>query len=166
MAVVPSIWFEGTAEEAMNFYAETFPNSSVGSIERYAGDQGVPGEKELKGKVLTGFFNVNGTEFLCLDGPAGVFPANGGNTSFTVEFESQDELDKVWEKLLDGGKPLQCGWITDKFSLTWQIVPKIMGQLMSDPSTTPAQKKALLQAMMPMIKLDGPKLQEAYNNVK
>lgn len=162
MAVVPSIWFEGTAEEAMNFYAEVFPNSSVGYIERYAGDQGIPSEQELKGKVLTGFFKVNGTEFLCLDGPSGVFAPTGGNISFTVEFDTQDELDKVWDKLLDGGKPSQCGWITDKFGITWQIVPKSMGVMMSDPNTTPAQKKALMQAMMPMVKLDGPALEAAY----
>ena len=162
MAVIPSIWFEGTAEEAMHFYAETFPNSKVGHIERYAGDQGIPSEQELKGNVLTGLFTVNGTDFLCLDGPSGLFVPTGSNISFTINFETQEELDKVWDKLLDGGKPQQCGWITDKFGITWQIVPKIMGDLMGDPNSTPEQKKALMQAMMPMVKLDGPTLEKAY----
>jgi predicted 3-demethylubiquinone-9 3-methyltransferase (glyoxalase superfamily) len=162
--IKPFIWFEGTAEEAMNYYVETFPNSKIIHIERYAGDQGIPGEKELKGKVLTGMFELNGQEFGCLDGGS-MFPMSGA-ISFMVEFETQEELDKVWDRLLDGGKALQCGWVTDKFGVTWQIVPAIMGRLMSDPNTTAAQKKALMEAMMPMVKLDGDKLEEAYNSAK
>jgi predicted 3-demethylubiquinone-9 3-methyltransferase (glyoxalase superfamily) len=83
-----------------------------------------------------------------------------------VEFENQEELDAVWEKLLDGGKPQQCGWISDKFGITWQITPASMGRMMSDPEATPAQKQALMQAMMPMVKLDGPALEKAFEDAK
>lgn len=164
MTITPFIWFENSAEEAMNFYASTFNNSKIIDIERYTGDQGIPGEAELKGKVLNGTFEIDGQRFMCLDGGP-QFPMTGA-ISFMVEFEEQSELDEVWEKLLDGGKPQQCGWITDKFGVTWQIVPAIMGRLMSDPDATPAQKQALMQCMMPMVKLDGPKLKEAFDAAK
>jgi predicted 3-demethylubiquinone-9 3-methyltransferase (glyoxalase superfamily) len=164
--VTPFIWFTDTAEEAMNFYASVFPDSKVGEIERYAGDQGIPGEQELKGKVLTGSFEIMGQQFMCLDG--GKQPGFELNSavSFLVEFENQEELDAVWEKLLDGGKPQQCGWISDKFGITWQITPASMGRMMSDPEATPAQKQALMQAMMPMVKLDGPALEKAFEDAK
>jgi predicted 3-demethylubiquinone-9 3-methyltransferase (glyoxalase superfamily) len=100
----------------------------------------------------------------CLDGGPLFKPSSA--ISFMVEIESQDELDQVWEKLLDGGTPQQCGWITDKFGITWQIVPAIMGRLMSDESATPEQKKAVMQAMMPMVKLDGPVLQDAFEKAR
>src|SRR5437868_5899284 len=103
--VKPCIWFLGNAEEAMNYYVETFPNSRIKHVERYAGNQGIPSEQELKGKVLTGAFEINGQEFMCLDGPP-VFQS-GGNVSLFVEFDTQEELDKVWDRLLDGGKPQQ-----------------------------------------------------------
>lgn len=159
--IIPFIWFEGGAEEAMNYYVETFANSKILEIERYAGDQGIPGEKELKGKVLTGIFEIMGQKFMCLDGGQ-QFKLTGA-ISFLVEFETQEELDTVWDKLMDGGTPMQCGWITDKFGVTWQITPKAFGELMSSPDTTPAQKKAMMEAMMTMVKLDMPKLQEAYD---
>ena len=162
--VTPSIWFQGNAEEAMNFYVQTFPDSKIIQIERYTGDQGIPDEDKLKGKVLTGIFQVAGQQFSCLDG--GPYFQPGGNISFMVEFETQDELDKVWEKLLQGGQTQQCGWITDRFGTTWQIVPASLGRMMGDPDATPEQKKALAEAMMPMVKLDGPALETAFNNAK
>jgi predicted 3-demethylubiquinone-9 3-methyltransferase (glyoxalase superfamily) len=162
--IKPFIWFKDNAEEAMNFYVSTFKNSKIKHIERYAGDQGIPGEKELKGKVLTGVFEINGMEFQCLDGGP-VFELSSA-ISFVVEFDEQAELDEIWAKLLDGGKTQQCGWITDKFGVTWQIIPSIMGKMMSDPNATPEQKKAVMQAMMPMVKLDGPKLQEAFEKAQ
>ncbi len=162
--ITPFIWFKDNAEAAMNFYVSTFKDSRINHIERYAGDQGIPGEKELKGKVLTGEFEIMGQPFMCLDGGP-VFELTSG-ISFVVEFETQAELDAVWEKLLSGGKPQQCGWITDKFGVTWQICPKSLGQMMDDPATTPEQKKALMKAMMPMIKLDGPALEAAFKATK
>jgi predicted 3-demethylubiquinone-9 3-methyltransferase (glyoxalase superfamily) len=161
----PFIWFENQAEEAMEFYTFVFPGSRIVHIERYTGDQGIPGEEQLKGKVLTGIFELGGQQFQCLDGgkqPG--FELNSGAISFLMEFDEQSELDGVWDKLMDGGKPQQCGWIVDKFGVTWQIVPKVLGDLMGDPTATPGQKKALAGAMMPMVKLDGPKLKEAFDS--
>jgi predicted 3-demethylubiquinone-9 3-methyltransferase (glyoxalase superfamily) len=160
--VTPFIWFENQAEEAMNFYVSTFPNSKILEIERYAGDQGIPGEKELKGKVLTGVFEVYGLRLMCLDGGSVFKP--GGNISLLVEFDTQEEIDSVWEKLLDGGTPQQCGWIVDKFGTTWQITPKALGEMMS--SGTPAQKKALMAAMMPMVKLEIEPLRAAFEGAE
>lgn len=162
--ITPFIWFNNQAEEAMNFYVSVFPNSKITHIERYTGDQGIPGEKELKGKVLTGVFEVVGQKFMCLDGGP-VFQLSDA-ISFLLEFDTQEELDGVWNKLLDGGKPSQCGWITDKFGVTWQITPKVLGEMMSDPNATSEQKQAVTKAMMPMVKLDGPKLKEAFDSVK
>lgn len=162
--VTPFIWFNQNAEEAMNFYVSTFPNSKIHLIERYAGDQGIPGEAELKGKVLTGVFEVYGLKIMCLDGGPQFQP--GGNISLLVEFDTQEEIDAVWDKLLDGGTPQQCGWIVDKFKTTWQITPKAFGEMMNNPETTPQQKKALMEAMMPMVKLELPKLKAAYEAAK
>lgn len=165
--IKPFIWFDSQAEEAMNFYVSTFPNSKINHIERYTGDQGIPGEKEMAGKVLTGIFEINGQEFQCLDGgkqPG--FELNSGGISFVAEFETQEQLDEVWNKLLDGGKPQQCGWITDKFGVTWQIIPTAMGRLMGDPSATPEQKKAVIQAMMPMVKMEIAPLEAAFEAAK
>lgn len=162
--ISPFIWFQGNAEEAMNYYAATFPNSKITQVERYTGHQGIPGEKELKGKVLTGVFELNNQQFMCLDG--GPQFEMTGAISFLVELDTQEELDGVWEKLVDGGKPIQCGWVTDKFGVTWQITPTGLGKMMSDPSATPEQKSALTQAMMPMVKLDIAKLEAAFNGAK
>lgn len=159
--ITPFIWFDGNAEAAMNYYTSVFPNSEIVDIERYAGDQGIPGEQELKGKVLNGTFTVVGQRFMCLDGGP-QFQLTGA-ISFMVEFDDQAELDAVWDRLLDGGRPSQCGWITDKFGVTWQITPTVLGRLMSDESATAEQKKAVMQAMMPMVKLDGPALQAAFD---
>lgn len=162
--LTPCIWFKNGAEEAMNFYVSTFKNSKIKHIERYTGGQGIPGEQELKGKVLTGIFEIDGQELMCLDGGP-LFELTAA-ISFQVELDTQEELDAVWKKMLNGGKAQQCGWITDKFGVTWQIVPKAFGELMISPSTTPAQKDALMAAMLPMVKLDMPKLQQAYDNAK
>lgn len=162
--ITPFIWFQGNAEEAMSYYVATFPNSKINQIERYSGDQGIPDEEKLKGKVLTGVFELNGQPFMCLDGGP-VFEMSGA-ISFLIEFDTQEELDRVWERLLDGGKPQQCGWVTDRFGVTWQITPSSLGRMMSDPSATPEQKAALMQAMMPMIKLEAAKLEEAFNSAK
>lgn len=162
--VTPFIWFDNNAEEAMNFYAGVFPNSRVVAIERYTGDQGIPGEQKLKGKVLTGTFEIMGQQFMCLDG--GPQFEMTGAISFAVELETQEEIDEVWDKLAEGGAPQQCGWIVDKFGVTWQIVPAVMGRMMGDANATPEQKKAVMQAMMPMVKLEIAPLEEAFNSAK
>ncbi len=162
--ITPFIWFVDNAEEAMNYYVETFPNSKIVQIERYAGNQGIPGEKELTGKVLTGIFELNGQKFMCLDGGP-QFEASGA-ISFLIEFDTQEELDKVWDRMLDGGTPQQCGWVTDKFGVTWQITPTALGRMMSDPNATPEQKQAVMGAMMPMVKLDIAQLEAAFEAAK
>ncbi|HEX7259650.1 MAG TPA: VOC family protein [Candidatus Saccharimonadia bacterium] len=160
----PCIWFESGAEEAMNYYVSTFRNSKITHIERYSGDQGIPGEEKLKGKVLTGVFELEGQEFMCLDG--GPQFEMTGAISFLFEFETQEEIDEVWEKLTDGGKPLQCGWVTDKFGLTWQITPVQLGRMLGDELATPEQKKAVMDAMLPMVKLDIAQLEAAFEGAK
>ena len=162
--IVTCIWFTGSAEEAMNYYVETFKDSKITHVERYSGDQGIPSEKELQGKVLTGVFELMGQKFMCLDGPD-IFPMSGA-VSFLMEFETQEELDHVWERLLDGGKAQQCGWVTDKFGVTWQVTPTALGRMMSDPNASSEQKKAVMQAMMPMVKLEIAPLEEAFNSAK
>lgn len=162
--IIPFIWFNDNAEVAMNYYVSIFSDSKIVGIERYAGDQGIPGESELKGKVLNGIFELMGQRFMCLDG--GPQFKMTGAISFLIEFDTQNTLDAVWDKLLDGGKAMQCGWITDKFGVTWQITPKCLGAMMSDPLATPEQKKAVMQAMMPMVKLDIAKLQAAFEDAK
>ena len=162
--IKPFIWFTGQAEDAMRFYVSLLPDSRIVHIERYTGDQGIPDEKELQGKVLTGIFVLRGQEFQCLDGgPAFTGP---GNVSFMVDFDDQSELDRVWEKLLDGGETMQCGWIKDRFGVVWQIIPSVLGAMMGDPDATAAQKQAVMSAMMPMVKLDGPALKAAFDGAK
>ena len=160
----PFIWFQGNAEEAMNYYVSTFRNSKITQIERYSGDMGIPGEVELKGKVLTGVFELDGEQFMCLDGGQ-LFELTGG-ISILAEIDTQEELDEIWVKLIDGGQPMQCGWVTDKFGVTWQITPTYLGEMMSDPSATSEQKKALMEAMMPMVKLEIAPLKAAFEAAK
>ena len=158
--ITPSIWFQGDAEAAMELYVDTFPDSKVVMIERYQGNQGIPHEAELAGKILTAVFELNGRRFMCLDG--GPEFTLTGAISFLVEFDTQAELDAAWDKLIDGGTPQQCGWLTDRFGVTWQLVPASFGRMTSDPDATPQQKQALMQAMLPMVKLDGPALEAAF----
>lgn len=163
-SITPFIWFKDNAEEAMNFYVSTFDNSKIIQIERYTGDMGIPGEKELKNKVLTGVFEIMGQRFMCLDGGP-VFKLTGA-ISFLIELKTQQEIDRIWDKLNDGGNPLQCGWVTDKFGVTWQITPESLGKMMSDPAASYEQKKAVTEAMLPMVKLDKAKLDEAFESAK
>ena len=122
--ITPFLWFDNNAEEAMNFYVSVFKNSKITSIVRY-GEAG-PGPK---GTVMTGIFQIEGQEFYALNG--------GPNYSFTpaislfVNCETQQEIDELWEKLSEGGKKDRCGWLTDKFGLSWQIVPSVLGKLLT-----------------------------------
>lgn len=162
--ITPCIWFQGTAEEAMEHYVATFPNSKVHTIERYTGDQGIPGEEDLVGRILTAVFELDGQKLMCLDGGP-LFELTGA-ISFQVEFDTQEELDHAWDRLVDGGVHQQCGWLIDRFGVTWQLVPRSFGRMMSDPAATPAQKRALMEAMMPMVKLDGPALEAAFDRAR
>jgi predicted 3-demethylubiquinone-9 3-methyltransferase (glyoxalase superfamily) len=147
------LWFDNKAEEAMNFYTAIFRNSKIGKVARY-GDAG-PGPK---GSVMTATFELDGREFMALNGgPMYKFtPA----ISFVVNCKTQEEVDHHWNKLLEGGAAQQCGWLTDQFGVSWQIVPTILGELMTDKD--PAKAKRVMEAMLKMVKLDIKTLQQAY----
>jgi len=152
--ITPFLWFDNNAEEAMNFYISVFKNSKITSITRY-GEAG-PGQK---GTVMTGIFQVEGQELYAL---------NGGPTySFTpalslfVNCESQQEIDELWEKLSEGGKKDRCGWLADKFGLSWQIVPSVLGKLLHGPD--PEKSNRVMKAMLKMNKLDIRQLQQAFD---
>ena len=150
--ITPFLWFNDNAEEAVNFYASIFKDAKIIEVARY-GDAG-PGPK---GSVMTMKFRLNGLEFVALNaGPHYSFtPA----ISFVVNCENQAEVDHYWDKLLEGGKSMQCGWLTDKFGLSWQIVPTQLPKLLQDKD--PAKAKRVMEAMMKMVKLDIPTLEEA-----
>ena len=153
--ITPFLWFNDQAEEAMNLYTSVFKNSKVVSATR--NPAGAPGPE---GAMLVGSIILDGQEFLLLNGgPQFTFsPA----VSFVVDCKTQEEVDEFWEKLSEGGgEKQQCGWLKDRFGVSWQIVPSVMGQLMS--SATPAQASRIMQAMMQMTKIDIAKLQEAFD---
>lgn len=151
--ITPCLWFDGKAEEAVNFYTSIFKNSKIGDV-MYYGDAG-PGEK---GTVLTVTFELDGQEFMALNGgPMFQFtPA----LSLFVACETQEEVDHFWTRLLEGGAPLQCGWLTDKFGVSWQIVPTILDKMLRDKD--PAKADRVMRAMLKMIKLDIEPLRQAY----
>lgn len=151
--ITPFLWFNDQAEEAANFYTSIFKNSKIGTINRYGED--VPGPK---GKVMTVTFELDGQEMIALNG--------GPDFSFTeaisffVKCEDQAEVDRYWEKLSEGGQVQQCGWLKDKYGVSWQIVPTILEKLMNDPD--PQKANRVTQAMLQMIKIDIEGLKRAY----
>jgi predicted 3-demethylubiquinone-9 3-methyltransferase (glyoxalase superfamily) len=151
--ITPFLWFDGKAEAAMNFYVSIFKNSKVVSVARY-GDAG-PGPK---GTVMTAAFQLDGQDFVALNGgPHYTFtPA----ISFVVNCDTQAEVDEFWGKLSAAGKTNRCGWLTDKYGVSWQIVPSILGKLMTDKDAE--KTKRVMQAMLKMDKLDIEGLQQAY----
>ena len=150
--ITPFLWFDGNAEEAANFYISIFKNSKMGKISRYS-DAG-PGPK---GSAMSVTFQIEGQEFFALNGgPQFKFtPA----ISFFVNCETQQEVDDLWEKLSAGGRTDRCGWLQDKFGLSWQIIPTVLGQLLGDKD--PQRAKRAMQAMLQMTKIDIKKLQQA-----
>jgi predicted 3-demethylubiquinone-9 3-methyltransferase (glyoxalase superfamily) len=149
--ITPFLWFDGKAEEAMNFYVSTFKNSKVLSVNR-CGDGPGP-----KGTVTSARFQLEGQEFFALNGgPHFTFtPA----ISFFVDCETQPEVDELWEKLSEGGETQRCGWLKDKFGLSWQVIPSVLGDLLQDKN--PEKSERVWQAMMQMEKIDI-KAQQAY----
>ncbi len=152
--ITPFLWFDTQAEEAATFYISIFRNSKIETVSRY-GEAG-PGSK---GSVMVVKFRLNGQEFTALNGgPQFKFtPA----ISFLVNCDTQEEVDELWEKLSAGGRKDRCGWLQDKFGLSWQIVPTALGRLMSDP----AKSKRVMQAMLQMEKIDIRRLEEAGEQV-
>jgi predicted 3-demethylubiquinone-9 3-methyltransferase (glyoxalase superfamily) len=151
--ITPFLWFDDQAEEAMRFYTSIFKNSKIENVSRYGNE--APGQK---GKVMTASFSLEGREFMVL---------NGGPTfhfteaiSFFVNCETQAEVDDLWEKLSDGGEKGQCGWLKDKFGVSWQIVPTTLGILLNDKDAEKSSR--VMQAMLKMKKLDIAGLERAY----
>lgn len=151
--IVPCLWFDNEAEEAMNFYTSVFKNSKKGKIEYY----GEAGPRPA-GTVLTASFELNGMEFLALNGgPHFKFTEA---VSFQIPCDSQEEVDYYWDKLIEGGgQPSQCGWLKDKFGLSWQVFPTILPKLLGDPDRAKANR--VMQAMMQMGKIDTAKIEQA-----
>lgn len=152
--ITPFLWFDNQAEEAMNFYVSVFKDSRVLGISRYG--EGAPGPA---GQVMTASFEINGQEFTALNGG----PQQFGFTeaiSFLVDCENQEEVDYLWDKLTEGGEPGPCGWLKDKYGLSWQIVPRALSELLGDKD--PAKAQRVLQAMLKMSKIDVAGLQKAY----
>jgi Uncharacterized protein conserved in bacteria len=154
--ITPFLWFDHKAEEAVNFYTSIFKNSKIGKIARYdeAGEK-VAGRPA--GSVMTVEFELEGQDFIALNGgPQFKFTEA---ISFVVNCETQAELDYYWEKLIAGGEEVQCGWLKDKFGLSWQVVPTVLGELLS--SKDAAESQRVMEAMLKMVKLDIKKLQAA-----
>ncbi len=151
--IAPFLWFDDKAEEAMNFYVSIFKNSKVVSISRYG--EGGPGPK---GTVMTGTFELERQKFMALNGgPHFKFsPA----ISFFVNCETQTEVDALWEKLSAGGEKQRCGWVTDQFGVSWQIIPTALGKMLSDPD--PVRSRNVMKAMLQMDKIDIDQLKQAY----
>src|ERR1700686_3513077 len=151
--ITPFLWFDGNAEEAANYYISIFKNSKMGRISRF-GDAG-PGPK---GSVMSVTFQIEGQEFFALyGGPQFKFtPA----ISFFVNCETQKEVDDLWEKLSEGGKKERCGWLKDKYGLSWQIIPSILGKLLQDKDAEKARR--VMNAMLQMDKIDIERLEQAH----
>jgi len=154
--ITPFLWFDTKAEEAANFYTSIFKNSKILKVTRYS-KSGSQASGAPVGSVMTVAFQIEGQNFSAINaGPVFKFTEA---ISFVINCETQNEIDYYWEKLSDGGDPKsqQCGWLKDKFGLSWQVVPSVLGELMSDPSKSERVMKALLK----MKKLDIKTLQEA-----
>jgi predicted 3-demethylubiquinone-9 3-methyltransferase (glyoxalase superfamily) len=151
--ITPFLWFDGNAEEAMNFYTSIFKNSKIGRVSRY-GEAG-PGPK---GTVMTATFELQGQQFMALNGGPG-FKFNE-SISFFVNCQTQQEVDELWDKLSAGGEKSRCGWLKDKFGVSWQIIPTILGELLGDRD--PEKSKRVMQAMLKMDKIDIAALKRAH----
>lgn len=151
--ITPFLWFDDQAEEAMNLYVSIFKNSKVLSVTRYG--EGGPGPK---GTVMTATFELDGQTITALNGgPHFKFTEA---ISFAINCETQEEIDELWEKLSEGGEKGRCGWLKDKFGLSWQVNPRILGEMLGDKD--PEKAKRVVQAMLQMDKFDIRTLEQAY----
>lgn len=145
--ITPFLWFDDQAEEAMRFYISIFKNSKVLSIS--------PGPD---GKVFSVNFELDGQEFIGLNG--GATSKFNDAISFFINCDTQQEVDFLWERLTEGGEEVQCGWLKDKFGLSWQVVPEVLGELLADPD--PVKSQRVMQAMLQMKKIEIASLMKAY----
>ncbi len=152
--ITPFLWFDNQAEEAANFYVSIFNNSRIGHVTRYG--EGSPGSK---GTAMSVTFELDGQKFYALNGgPHYTFtPA----ISLFVNCETQREVDELWEKLSAGGEESRCGWLKDKYGLSWQIIPSALGEMLQDKDAVKA--KRVMDAMLQMSKIDISRLQQAYD---
>ena len=151
--VTPFLWFDNQAEEAMNLYVSLFKNSKVLGVSRYG--EGGPGPA---GTVMTATFQLDGQEVMALNG--GRYFRFTEAISLFVNCETQEEVDELWEKLSEGGEISQCGWLKDRYGLSWQIVPTALGEMLGDPD--PQKAQSVMQAMLQMTKIDIAALRRAY----
>jgi predicted 3-demethylubiquinone-9 3-methyltransferase (glyoxalase superfamily) len=155
--ITPCLWFDNQAEEAVNFYTSLFKNSKIMNVARYD-EAGAKASGMPKGTVMTMTFHLDGQEFMVLNGgPAFKFTEA---ISFMVDCETQAEVDELWNKLTEGGEEVQCGWLKDKYGLSWQIVPTVLGEMLGDKDPVKAQR--VMQAMLQMKKIDIAGLRRAY----
>lgn len=152
--ITPFLWFDNQLEEAMNFYVSLFDDSQILQVSRYEVDA-----PESPGKVLTATFRLAGQEIMALNGGPH-FKFNEAISLF-VNCETQEEVDTLWDKLSDGGEVQQCGWLKDRYGLSWQIVPTALGEMLGDPD--PKKVQSVMQAMLQMMKIDIATLRRAYN---
>jgi len=151
--IIPCLWFDGQAEEAMHFYTSIFRNAKVGDIVRYT--EAGPGPA---GSVLTASFELEDIRFVAVNGGPH-FKFNEA-VSFQITCESQAEVDYFWDKLTEGGQIQQCGWLKDKYGLSWQVTPTILIEMIGDPDAAKANR--VMQAMLQMKKLEIAPLKQAY----
>ncbi|MGI0019643.1 MAG: VOC family protein [Nitrososphaera sp.] len=151
--ITPFLWFDNQAEEAANFYVSIFKNSKIVGVTRY-GEAG----QGPKGSVMIVVFQLDGQEFIGLNGgPHFKFTEA---ISFSVDCKTQEEVDEFWRRLSEGGEEGQCGWLKDRYGLSWQINPTILGEMLSDPD--PEKSKRVMEAMLKMKKIDIGRLKQAY----
>ena len=155
--ISPCLWFDNQAEEAVNFYVSIFKNTRIGNITRY-GEEGAKVSGRPKGSVMTLTFQLDGQEFMALNGgPHFTFTEA---VSFIIHCASQEEVDELWEELSEGGEKGQCGWLKDKYGLSWQIVPTVLSEMMQ--SHDHEKTNRVMSALIHMKKLDIKRLHEAY----
>jgi predicted 3-demethylubiquinone-9 3-methyltransferase (glyoxalase superfamily) len=155
--ITPFLWFDDKAEEAVNFYVSIFKNSRIGTITRY-GEEGAKVSGRPKGTVMVVTFQLDGQEFMALNG--GPHFKFSEATSFLVNCETQEEVDELWEKLSEGGEEGRCGWLKDKYGLSWQIVPTVLAKMLQDKDAEKSER--VMNAMLKMDKIEIKTLKQAY----
>ena len=159
--ITPFLWFDDKAEEAAKYYVSVFRNSRIRIVARY-GKAGAEASGRPEGTVMTVTFELDGQEFIALNGgPQFRFSEA---ISFVVKCETQREIDELWEKLTRGGEEVECGWLKDRYGLSWQIVPAVLDEMMSDPD--PSRSQRVTEALVKMKKLDLAELEKAYGKPK
>ena len=155
-AITPFLCFDTEGEEAAKFYTSVFPNSRIGGVTRY----GSAGPRP-EGTVMTVDFELDGQKFVALNGGAEPGFTFTSGISFVVNCDTQEEIDRLWDRLSEGGAQQQCGWVVDRFGVTWQVVPRVLDQMIGDGD--PERANRVMQAMLQMTKLEIKPLEDAYH---